>query len=154
MQNVPRRQFTKINMPLSQALQHMLKAELITLRDPPQNINTFSPRYKPNAKCAYRSNSPGHNTDDCWALKNKIQDMIKAREIEFDPPVETPNVINAPMPNHDKSSNAIDEDSYVYDVSKLTIPLMTVKKDLLQAGVFPGCPDDCRWCASESDRCA
>src|ERR1043165_8707428 len=34
-QNAPRRQFTKINMPLSQALQHMLKAELITLRDPP-----------------------------------------------------------------------------------------------------------------------
>src|ERR1051325_558174 len=35
-QNAPRRQFTKINMPLSQALQNMLKAELITLRDPPQ----------------------------------------------------------------------------------------------------------------------
>src|ERR1051325_4401363 len=39
-QNAPRRQFTKINMPLSQALQHMLKTELITLRDPPQHINT------------------------------------------------------------------------------------------------------------------
>src|ERR1051325_3957261 len=48
-QNAPRRQFTKINMPLSQALQHMLKAELITLRDPPQNVNTSSPRYNPNA---------------------------------------------------------------------------------------------------------
>src|ERR1043165_5429966 len=72
-QNAPRRQFTKINMPLSQALQHMLKAELITLRDPPQNVNTSSPRYNPNAKCAYHSNSPGHSTDDCWALKNKIQ---------------------------------------------------------------------------------
>ena len=57
-QNAPRRQFTKINMPLSQALQHMLKAELITLRDPPQNVNTSSPRYNPNAKCAYHSNSP------------------------------------------------------------------------------------------------
>src|ERR1044072_5343374 len=30
-QNASRRQFTKINMPFSQALQHMLKAELITL---------------------------------------------------------------------------------------------------------------------------
>ena len=74
--------------------------------------------------------------------------MIEAREIEFDPSVETPNVINAPMPDHGKISNAINEDSYVYDVNKLTIPLMTVKKDLLQAGVFPRCPDDCRWCAS------
>src|ERR1044072_716253 len=50
-QNAPRRQFTNINMPLSQALQHMLKAELITLRDPPQNPTTSSPRYNPNAKC-------------------------------------------------------------------------------------------------------
>ena len=31
----PRRQFTKINMPLSHELQHLLKEELITLRDPP-----------------------------------------------------------------------------------------------------------------------
>src|ERR1051325_11534207 len=49
-QNAPRRQFTKINMPLSEALQHMLKEELITLRDPPKNINTSPPRYNPNAK--------------------------------------------------------------------------------------------------------
>src|ERR1051325_2401996 len=61
-----------------------------TLRDPPQNINTSSPRYNPNAKCAYHSNSPGHDIDNCWALKNKIQDMIEAKQIEFDPPVETP----------------------------------------------------------------
>src|ERR1043165_5519034 len=132
----------------------MLKAELITLRDPPQNINTSSPRYNPNAKCAYHSNSPGHDTDNCWDLKNKIQDMIEVKQIEFDPPAETPNVINTPMPNHGKSSNAIDEGSYVYDVTNLTIPLMTVKKDLLQAGVFLGCLDDCRWCASKSDGCA
>src|ERR1051325_2626979 len=143
MKSVRRRQFTKINMPLSQALQHMLKAKLISLRDPPQHVNTSSPKYNPNAKWAYHSNSPGHDTDNYWALKNKIQDMIEAREIEFDPPVETLNVINAPMPNHSKSSNAIDEDSYVYDMNNLTISLMTVKKDLLQAGVFPGCSDDC-----------
>ena len=87
-------------MSLAQALQHMLKAELITLKDPPQNPNTSSPSYHPNARCAYHSNSPGHDTNGCWALKNKIQDMIDAKEIEFDPP-ETPNVITAPMPNHD-----------------------------------------------------
>ena len=62
-------------MPLSQALQHLLKAELITLRDPPQNPDTSSPYYNPNVKCAYHSNSPRHDTNSCWALKNKIQDM-------------------------------------------------------------------------------
>src|ERR1051325_1953180 len=109
---------------------------------------------KAHAKCAYHSNSPGHDTDDYWDLKNKIQDMIEAKEIEFDPSVETPNVINAPMPNHGKSSNAIDKNSYVYDINNLTIPLMTIKKNMLQAGVNPGFPENCRWCPSAPDGCA
>ena len=88
-------------MPLSQALQHLLKAELTTIKDPTQNPNTSSPRYNPNAKCAYHSNSPGHDTNSSWALKNKIQDLIDSKEIEFDPP-ETPNVIIALMPKHKK----------------------------------------------------
>ena len=85
-------------MPLSQALQHFLKFELISLRDPPPNPNTASPKYNPNAKCAYHSHSPGHDTNNCWALNNKIQDMIDNKDIEFDPP-ETPNVITSPMTN-------------------------------------------------------
>ena len=78
-----RRQFTKINMPSSQALQHLLKAELITLRDPPQNLKTLSPRYHPYVKCAYHSNSLRHDTNGCSALKNKIQDLIDKGVLEF-----------------------------------------------------------------------
>ena len=48
--DVPRRQFTRINMPLSQALQHLLKASLVMLRDPPPNPNIASPKYNPNVK--------------------------------------------------------------------------------------------------------
>lgn len=36
-QRMPKRQLTRINMTLAQALQAMLKAKLITLRDPPAN---------------------------------------------------------------------------------------------------------------------
>ena len=92
-------QYTNINMPLSQALQHLLKLKLITLKDPPQNPDTASSKYNPSVRCAYHSDSPGHDTDDYWTLKNKIQELIDAKEIEFDPP-ETPNVITALMTNH------------------------------------------------------
>ena len=85
-------------MPLSQALQHMLKMNPITVIGPP-NPKTSSPNYNPDARWAYHSGSPGHDTNDCWALKYKIQNMIDTKEIEFDPP-ETPNLITAPMPNH------------------------------------------------------
>ena len=86
-------------MSLSQALQYMLKAGLITLKDPLQNPNTYAPSYHPNKRCAYHFDSPGHDTNGCWALKNKIQDMIDAKGIEFDLP-ETHKVITAPRPNH------------------------------------------------------
>src|SRR4051812_9174486 len=85
-QDMPRRQFKKINMSLAQELQHLLKLELITLKNPPKNPSTSTCSYNPNVRCAYHSNSPGHNTNNCWTLRNKIQDMIDAGEIEFDPP--------------------------------------------------------------------
>ena len=81
MPDEPRRHFIKINMSLSQALQHLLKSEMIMLIDPPQNPNTSSPRYNPNVRCAYHSNSPRHDTNNCWDFKNNIQDMIESKEI-------------------------------------------------------------------------
>src|SRR4051812_36815664 len=104
--DTPKRQFTKINMPLSQALQYLLKANLITVKDPPKFPNTASPSYDPKATCAYHSNATGHDADSCWALRNKIQDMIDAGEIEFEAP-ETPNIITAPMHKHNKIANTM-----------------------------------------------
>ena len=86
-------------MPLSQALQHMMKMNLIKVINPPSNPKTSSPNYNPDARCAYHSDSSGHDTNDCWALKYKIQNMIDAKDIEFEPS-ETPNVITAPLPKH------------------------------------------------------
>ncbi|XP_058741110.1 uncharacterized protein LOC131613458 [Vicia villosa] len=139
-------------MSLNQAWQHLLKAKLLAPVAPP-NINTSSPRYDPNARCAYHSDCVGHDTNNCWTLKHKIQDMIDAGEIEFDPS-ETPNVITAPMPKHDRAVNAVDQDSYVTNVMSLTTPLPVIKKKLLQAGLFPGCVEDCYYCSSQSNGCA
>ena len=56
---MPKWQFSKINMPLSQELQHMLRMNLVTLIEPHLNPKTSSPKYNPDARCAYHSNSPG-----------------------------------------------------------------------------------------------
>ena len=87
----------------------------MTLKEAPKNPNTTSPHYHPNARCAYHSESPDHDTNNCWALKNKIQDLIEAKEIEFDVP-EKPNVISSPMPRHGHNTNAIEEDLFVTSV--------------------------------------
>ena len=93
-------------MSLSQAFQHLLKANLVTLCDPPANPDTSSPKYNPNTKCAYHSSIPRHEADQCWALKNKIQDLIDNNTIDFDLP-SMPKVITAPMAKHDKGVNVV-----------------------------------------------
>ena len=82
-QDTHKRHFTEINMSLTQALHYMLEVELVSLREPPQKPNTSSPRYKHNEKCVYHSNSQGHDTNHCWALKNKIQYLIDEIVLEF-----------------------------------------------------------------------
>ena len=103
------RQYTRLSMTLSQILPQLLKTNLVTLREAPKNPNTTSPLYNPNSRCAYHSDSSGHYTNNCWALKNKLQDWIEAKEIKFDAP-EKPNVITAPMPKHGHGVNVIDDD--------------------------------------------
>ena len=125
---------------------------MVTLRDPPQNPDTSSSKYDLNEKCAYHSNGPIHDTNEFWSLKNKIQDLIDNKTIEFDPP-PTPNVITAPMPSHGKGVNAIEDASFVSFVNDLTTPLKNVKNNLLKAGVFPGCCEDYHHYAEQVNGC-
>ena len=118
-------------MSLLQALQHLLQANLVTLCDPPSNPNVSSPKYNPNTKCVYHSDSPGHETDHCWALQFKIQDLVNNKTIKFDPP-PTSIIITAPMPNHGKCVNAIEDIAFVSSVNDLTTPLKFVKNNLLK----------------------
>ena len=68
----------------------------------------------------------GHDTNNCWALKNKIQDLIDAKEVEFDAP-EKPNVISTPMPKHGHNVHAIVKDLHVTDVANLLNLLPVIK---------------------------
>ena len=122
------------------------------LKEAPKNPNTTSPYYHPNTRCVYHSESPWHDTNNCWDLKNKIQDLIDAKEVEFEAP-ENSNVISAPMPRHGHNVSVIEEDLFVDTVDELLTPLSTIKLNLLKAGVFPGCDKDCRIYLSSSFDC-
>ena len=78
--------------------------------------------------------------------------MIDNKEIEFDPP-ETPNVITAPMPKHDKSVNVVEDILYVTSVNDVVTLLSTIKKNFLQDGLFLGCVEGCYCCAVEPCGC-
>ena len=95
-------------MTLSQILPQLLKTNLVIPKEAPKNPNTTSPKYNPNARCAFHSDSPGHDTDDCWVLKKKVQDLIDAKEIEFGEPEK---------PKQEAGVNAIgDDDDEEFDI--------------------------------------
>ena len=60
----PKRQYTRLNMTLSQILSQLLSTNLVIVKEALKVVNTASPKYNPNARCAYHSDSPGHTTDD------------------------------------------------------------------------------------------
>ena len=133
-------------MTLAKVLPHLLKSNLATLREAPKNPNTATPRYNPNVRCAYHSESPGHDTNSCWALRNKVQDLLEAKEIKFDAP-EKPNIITAPMPKHGHGVNVVDDDLFLTSVEEISTPLMTIKNNLLLVGLFPGFGEGCHMCS-------
>src|SRR4051812_9597103 len=84
----PKRSFSLLPMPMSQVLQQLLNQNLITLLPPYSFPTNPTPGYKYHARCAYHSNSLGHDTKDCWQLKHKIQDLIDEKIIDFNSPEE------------------------------------------------------------------
>ncbi|XP_058784454.1 uncharacterized protein LOC131659261 [Vicia villosa] len=123
----PHRKIDPIPMTYAQVLQHLLKIEKITLRDAPNAPDTQSPNYNANARCAFHFGAAGHDTERCIALKNKVQDLLDQKIIQFTP---TPNIVNNPMPTHGGSQH------------------------LVNSGIFPGCGVDCENCKSQPEGCA
>ncbi|XP_058745903.1 uncharacterized protein LOC131618756 [Vicia villosa] len=150
----PHRKIDPIPMTYAQVLQHLLKIEKITLRDAPNAPDTQSPNYNANARCTFHSGAAGHDTKRCIALKNKVQDLLDQKIIQFTP---TSNIVNNPMPAHRGSGvNAIESEeiNVVSDVGCLTFPLVSVKQHLVNSGIFPGYGIDCKNCKSQPEGCA
>lgn len=110
--------------------------------------------YDANARCEFHSSVPGHGTENCRALKHKVQDLIESKATEF-APRNGPNVTKNPMPLHNNhSTNAIDDSlNLVRDMNLLRTPFPFVKKKLLEHDVFPGCLEGCQMCLCQPKGC-
>ena len=116
-------------MTLSQILPQLLKTNLVISKEAPKNPNITSRKYNPNARCAFHSDSPGHNTDDCWVLKNKVQDLIDAKEIEFRAP-EKPKQDAGVNAIGDDDDEELDIDSWIYPTANGGLSNWTAKDSM------------------------
>ena len=81
-----------------------------------------------------------------------MQDLFEDKEIEFDAP-KIPNVITAPMPKHGRDVNVVEDVMFVTFFDELVTALLTIKRNLLNASLFPGCDESCHICLSLPTSC-
>ncbi|XP_050920010.1 uncharacterized protein LOC127137604 [Lathyrus oleraceus] len=116
---------------------------------------SFRPKHDPNASCAYHAGYIGHSTEDCWALKYKVQDLINQEILYFSE--EKPNVKINPLPNHGGSAvNVVIEEETTESIPRaddVKTPLSVVLKRLEQFGFLVGIHDDCAVCEYDPDNC-
>ncbi|XP_015072542.1 uncharacterized protein LOC107016648 [Solanum pennellii] len=85
----------------------------------PKPVDVNSKFYKPEQRCAYHSNSVGHDTEDCINLKHMIQDLIDQEVFSLQP--AAPNVNTNPLPNHGGGNiNMIETDEDECETKRIT----------------------------------
>ncbi|XP_058775445.1 uncharacterized protein LOC131649706 [Vicia villosa] len=97
---------------------------------PPPIPGKATPNFRPNERCEFHANSPGHTLEKCWAFRHKVQDLIESREIAFD----KPNVKTNPMPRHDGTVNTIEVITEQELVQQRSSPIDALKRYLLARG--------------------
>src|SRR3954462_2874843 len=101
----PPRKFDPLPTSKKEILKYLINESLVEVRPlPPPPPGKLMPNYKPNERCEFHDNSPGHTLEKCWAFSHIVQDLIESGAIAFD----KPNVKTNPMPHHEGAVKAIE----------------------------------------------
>ncbi|XP_077222123.1 uncharacterized protein LOC143855965 [Tasmannia lanceolata] len=112
------RHFDPLPYPLSVALKKLLRDKKTTLLEP-RPPPPILPRYwREDQHCAYHQ-GVGHLTDNCIALRHKIQDMIEAKKIAVFMPSTTRNPLPAHAARPPSTIGAIFTEDHILDPASL-----------------------------------
>ncbi|KAA0040717.1 RNA-directed DNA polymerase (Reverse transcriptase), Ribonuclease H-like protein [Cucumis melo var. makuwa] len=82
--------------------------------------------YDSNARCDYHARGAEHSSENCLALKRKVQSLVNAGWLSFKKSSEKPNVNENPLPNHENPKvNVVDElvEKYKNEVYEIMMPM-------------------------------
>jgi len=130
--------FTPILITCMELLPDLLKNTLVALC-PAKTLQSPYPRYyDANAKCEYHSGEVGHSTENCCALKFKVQSLIDSEWLTFQE--QKPSVDKNPLTGHANTTvNVVMEEeslSLVRSVTEIKKPLNEAFGAICQAGLF------------------
>ena len=100
------RKYTPLPMPMANLYAYLLERKLVTLlflrpkEGPP-------PGFDLSKKCKHHFRAKGHTFEECYHLRDRVQDLIDNKLIQFDN-VTASNIITNPLPPHQEGNvNAI-----------------------------------------------
>ncbi|XP_050876026.1 uncharacterized protein LOC127079686 [Lathyrus oleraceus] len=150
-----RPQVDKIPVSYSDLVPYLIHVGKIIPKELPAGTPPFRANHDPNASCAYHTEFIRHSTENCWALKYKIQDLINQNILTFSE--EKPNVKTNHLPNHSGASvNAVIEEAsteVILKVEEVKTPMSVVLQKLEQYGFLEEVHDDCTICEFDPDIC-
>ncbi|PKI64502.1 hypothetical protein CRG98_015065 [Punica granatum] len=100
-QSQQHKQFTPLPAPLSHIYRQPLAGNKIRTIAP--NLDFDSAVQDQSRHYEYHQGVPGHTTDNCWKLRERIQQMIDVKQLTFNA-VKPPNMQVNPLPDHGSSS--------------------------------------------------
>ena len=111
-----RREFTPIGMSYDTTFDRLHSRGLVTpigpIRDPEPEKR--SPTWNPNANCKYHQGR-GHSTENCWKLKEVIQNLIDTNKLPVPPASKRASINTSPL----SAALSIYQDQVSFDPSQL-----------------------------------
>ncbi|XP_039173893.1 uncharacterized protein LOC120296239 [Eucalyptus grandis] len=103
----PRKEFTPLPRPLSKLLPILFEKRLVAKEVPRDNPPRF-PGFDITKTYEYHMGERGHDVDNCYTLKLKVQNLLDKGKLTFKE--ATPNVQQNPLPDHTEGVNVILEE--------------------------------------------
>ncbi|XP_055800430.1 uncharacterized protein LOC129869872 [Solanum dulcamara] len=88
-----------------------------------------------NKRCAYHSGIQGHDTEDCYGLKNQVETLIRRGIIKCTP--TPPNVNNNPLPNHENREVNMISLEEEYNLGETITPVWNAEEAATASPVQP-----------------
>ncbi|XP_050915284.1 uncharacterized protein LOC127130289 [Lathyrus oleraceus] len=150
-----RTNFDLIPMSYAELYPALITKNLVQPRPRPPVPEVLPWWYKPEVSCPFHQNAPGHDLDNCFALKLEVQKLTRAGILTFKS--MGPNVKDNPMPSHGPSSvNNIEfclNEQRVTKIEEIRQSLVEIHSVLCAHGLFQHDHQICGTCSVNSRGC-
>ena len=120
-------------MPMADLYTYLLERKLVTSMFSRPRKGPLSPCFDPSKKCEHYFGVEGHTLEECYHLRDRVQDLIDNKLIQFDNAVASNIITNPLCPYQEGNVSAIiTVEERVLDFSSPSFPWKAMLRALVQ----------------------